>query len=92
MTPVNAVDGPQRGDEQRRERAEVRHPQPQHRGPQEEPQPQPGVAVERARSDQAQPLISVQAWVQSWYVVHSTSVRPSRHCSIGVVQYQICSA
>ena len=69
MLPGEAVDGPQRGDEQRRERAEVRHPQPQHRGPQEEPQPQPGVTVEDPRSDRY-PLISVQACVQSWYVVH----------------------
>ncbi len=38
------------------------------------------------------PLISVQAVVQSWYVVHSTSVRPSRHSAIGVVQYQMPSA
>ena len=43
------VDRPERGDEQRREGAEVRHPQPQHGGREQPRQPQPGVTVEESR-------------------------------------------
>lgn len=37
----------------------------------------------------AQPLISVQACTHLAYGTHLTSVRPSRHCSMGVFQKAI---
>src|SRR5690606_26374839 len=47
--------------------------------------PRPGSFSGDARG---QPLTVIQASVHCWKLVHVTSVRPSMHCAMGVVQNQ----